>query len=327
MDKPLISICIPVYNGATFLKECLDSAVAQTFRNFEVVICDDGSMDASLAIAETYRQKHSFIRVYKNEFNLGLVGNWNRCIELAAGTWIKLLFQDDVLFPNCLQSFAQHAEAGYPLLVCRRNFMLNEQASPDDVDYYTNRVRTLENTGHYHSDNFAAITISKIAAANISLNFIAEPPLTLFKKQLVDEIGPFDSDLKQICDLEFFLRAASRFGIRYIPQQLCGFRIHTQSTTQKNISGKNYRLQYLEALTFALKLMSKPQFADFRKALSYGERFKLRLYIKYKSYIAFRAIGSKEEETQYNTLKQNYNVLWFNNYERFYLKLLTLLKS
>lgn len=326
MAAPLISICIPAYNGERYLRECLDSCIAQTFRDFELVICDDGSTDRTVAIAEEYARQHTFIRLYKNPANLGLVGNWNRCLELAAGTWIKFLFQDDAMTENCLQRFYEESGKGAELLVCRRDFLLDKETTADEKDYYQNRVRTLENTGHYHSNHFSPATLSTIAAQNISLNFIAEPSLTFFKKELLSKIGVFDADLKQICDLEFFLRVGSNYGLLYIPEQLCRFRIHAHSTTEKNITGRDYRLNYLETLTFALKLLAKPEFQALRKYISAAQQFKLRLYVKYKSYLAFKAMDSGNKAL-YQAVKEKYKPFFFKKADTMYLKLLALLKS
>jgi len=317
---------VPTYNGERYLRQCLDSCVSQSFKDFEVIVCDDGSADATCAVAEEYCHKYAFVRVFKNEKNIGLVANWNRCLELSAGTWIKFLFQDDLMYPGCLQRFYEHTGKNSDLIVCKRNFILDKEVTAAEKAYYTNQVRTLENTGQYNTSFFPAATISGIAASNISLNFIAEPSLTMFRKTLVKTIGSFDGDLKQICDLEFFLRAASNYGLIYIPEQLCGFRIHADSTTEKNIAGGNYRLDYIETLFYALKLLTKPEFRQFRKLLSPLHLFKLKLYVKYKSYLAFKHIETTSDQSLYGLLQKKYPQLLFKKYERPCLSMLEKLK-
>jgi glycosyltransferase involved in cell wall biosynthesis len=324
--KPLISICIPTYNGEKYLRQCLDSCISQSFRDFEVIVCDDGSADATSAIAEEYLRKYAFVKFYKNETNIGLVGNWSRCLELASGAWIKFLFQDDVMYPGCLQRFYEHTDKNSDLIVCKRNFILDKKVTDAEKDYYSNQVRTLENTGQYKGSFFTAATISGIAASNISLNFIAEPSLTMFRKTMLNAIGTFDDELKQICDLEFFLRAASNYGLLYIPEQLCGFRIHADSTTEKNIAGGNYRLDYIETLFYALKLLTKAEFKQYRKSLSPLQLFKLKLYVKYKSYLAFKHIATAADKSLYGQLQKKYPQLLFKRHEGPCLRLLEKLK-
>lgn len=327
MHNPLITICVPTFNGEKYLRECLDSCLSQTFRDFEIVICDDGSVDTTVSIVEDYAKKNGQIKFHQNDHNLGLVGNWNKCITLASGSWIKFLFQDDAMNANCLQRFCENMEGDSELIVCKRHFVLDKDATLADRDYYTNAVRTLENTGHYTSTWFSPKTISHIAAENISLNFIAEPSLMLFSKHALRQLGLFDKELKQICDLEFGLRLASNYGLRYIPETLCLFRIHAHSTTEKNLSSKNYWYTYLEAMAFAMKLVVKPEFKNFRTSITPLHFFKLKLYIKYKSYIAHAHIRTKEEGLEYELLKKNYPGLFYKKLEVVYLKPFAFLKS
>ncbi|MBL7918135.1 MAG: glycosyltransferase family 2 protein, partial [Bacteroidia bacterium] len=218
MNKPFVSICIPSYNGALYLSACIDSCIGQTYTNYEIIICDDGSTDNTLSIVEEYLKKSDKIRLLKNPQNIGLVGNWNKCIQEAKGEWVKFIFQDDYMEPDCLQKFVEAIKEDIYLVVCKRNFIIEKKATEDELDYYQRRVKTLENTGCFNSVNFKAQTISKIAANHISLNFIAEPSLSFIKKQVINKVGYFDSDLKQICDLEYLLRIASVYGLTYIPE-------------------------------------------------------------------------------------------------------------
>ena len=96
MNSPLVSICIPTYNGEKYLKECLDSCIDQTFKSYEIIICDDCSSDGTIKIIEEYAKIFPQIILFQNDGNLGLVGNWNRCIHHSNGEWIKFVFQDDI---------------------------------------------------------------------------------------------------------------------------------------------------------------------------------------------------------------------------------------
>lgn len=326
MNKPLISVCIPVFNGAVYLKACLDSVVAQTFANFEVIICDDGSSDNSYAICEEYVKKYNYIKLFKNQVNLGLVGNWNTCIKRSEGIWIKFLFQDDLMNPSCLEEMAKHTQAEVELMVCKRNFLIDKVTTEDERDYYARRVRTLENTGYYRSNNFSADVISIIAANNPSMNFIAEPSLTMFRRISIEKVGMFDPELKQICDLEFFLRIASVFGLRYIPQQLCTFRIHGASTTEKNVNSNNYYVEHIEASLFALKLLTKPEFMNFRSYIGASGTRKLRMFIKFRTYKASKAAVNTHDERLLSDLRSKYGRFMYQWYDIPVLKLYLLLK-
>ncbi len=301
MNNPLISICIPTYNGQNYLIQCLDSVVHQTFTNYEIIICDDGSVDSTITMVDDYALKYPNIIFYKNEKNLGLVGNWNKCIELAKGEWIKFVFQDDYISTECLQEFASQINDTNNLIVSKRNFILNKNANVVDRDYYDNHVRTLENTGHYTSNEFSLKMISKLAVNNICLNFIGEPTLCMFKKSVIHSIGLFNPDLKQICDLEFLQRLATNYGLTYLPVQNCYFRIHESSTTSTNLSNNQYQLSHIEPVLLAYLMLFDTQYQTFRNSLSFLEKLKLNFYFKVRGYEAF--VNSKH--TIENTLVYN----------------------
>lgn len=283
----LVSICVPTYNGEKYLKECLDSLLAQSYTNIEIIIVDDGSRDGTVQLVKAYEQKDQRLKLFVNEKNLGLVGNWNRCIEHSKGEWIKFVFQDDYLEYNCVQQFIEHAKKDTSLLVSKRSFILDKDATLLDKKYYETGVRTLENTAALVLGNIVSpVTISKVAAENIALNFIGEPSLTMFRKNVIDRIGYFNDDLAQICDLEFFLRLASETGLVYITEKICHFRIHGSSTTSGNLQEKTYILSYLEPIILVKKMLYDIQYASFRSSLTPGLIWKLKTFFKVRSYEA-----------------------------------------
>lgn len=286
MTNPLVSLCIPTYNGEKYLVECLESCINQSFKDYEIIICDDCSSDNTISIIESYASKYSNIKFYQNEKNLGLVGNWNKCLDLSSGAWIKFVFQDDYITYDCLEKFACKIGEHIQLIVCKRHFILPENANVDFAHYYNNVVRTLENTSSFKGKEFTPELISKIAVENICLNFIGEPSLIFFRKSVVKEIGFFNSSLKQICDLEFALRIATKYGLTYIPEKLCAFRIHEGSTTSTNVGGKYYEMHYIEPLLFSYELLFNIRFSAFRSSLNIFQLFKLKIYFQFKAYKA-----------------------------------------
>lgn len=111
--RALVSICIPAYNGAGTLAQTLDSIVAQAFDGLEVVICDDGSRDNTVAIAEGYAGRHSWIRVFRNETNLGMDRNFAATARRAAGEYVWFCGQDDIFEPGAFAKFRE-VQARHP---------------------------------------------------------------------------------------------------------------------------------------------------------------------------------------------------------------------
>lgn len=112
-DKSVVSIIVPVYNVSTFLSGCLESILAQTFTDYEVICIDDGSTDNSGEIADSYAAKDSRIKVVHQE-NKGLSGARNAGLDLAVGDYISFLDSDDYIHPQFLEKMLyviQHENA------------------------------------------------------------------------------------------------------------------------------------------------------------------------------------------------------------------------
>lgn len=104
-NKPLVSVIMPVYNGEKYLREAIKSILNQTYKNFELLIIDDGSKDKSIEIIEEYKKKDKRIRFFKNKKNRGTFKNYNYLIKnFAKGKYIAIQEQDDVSLKNRLQS-------------------------------------------------------------------------------------------------------------------------------------------------------------------------------------------------------------------------------
>lgn len=106
---PIISVALPVYNGERYLAEAIDSILAQTHVDFELIILDDGSTDASLDILRSYEKRDARIRFIYRE-NKGLVVTLNEIIDLAKGKWIARMDQDDIAMPQRFEKQLQWLE-------------------------------------------------------------------------------------------------------------------------------------------------------------------------------------------------------------------------
>jgi glycosyltransferase involved in cell wall biosynthesis len=118
MTAPLVSIGLPVYNGAAFLREALDSALAQDYPNFEVVVCDNASTDTTPAICGEYAARDPRIRYERNPRDLGALGNFARTAQQSRGIYFTWLPHDDYLAPSFLSETVAHLEANADATLC-----------------------------------------------------------------------------------------------------------------------------------------------------------------------------------------------------------------
>ena len=101
-ETPLVSVLMTAYNRDSFIASSIESVLAQTLDDLELVIVDDGSSDHTLEIARSYERLDPRVRVVVNERNLGDYGNRNRAAELARGSFLKYHDSDDLMYPHGL---------------------------------------------------------------------------------------------------------------------------------------------------------------------------------------------------------------------------------
>ncbi|MBV8882430.1 MAG: glycosyltransferase family 2 protein [Chroococcidiopsidaceae cyanobacterium CP_BM_RX_35] len=267
--KPLVSVCVPTYNGAKYLRECLDSVLAQTFTNFELIVVDDHSSDETLSIAQEYATQDFRIRVDQNKHNLGLVGNWNRCVELAQGEWIKFVFQDDLIEPTCLEQMLAASKPESAIICCRRIFMFEPGIPEDTRQEYRDFAENASMSKVF--PNLTEISASDYCQAILDqssyiINFVGEPTSVMLHRSVFRRFGYFNPYLIMYCDIEFWTRVAVHTGIIYIPETLAKFRVHDKATTVVSRAKRYYRAWMLDLLIFIHDLTFHPVYTPLRTA-------------------------------------------------------------
>ena len=100
MNDRKVSVIMGVFNSEKTLVTAIESVLSQTYRNWEFIICDDGSSDGSSQILAEYQQRNSRIRVLRNENNIGLAASLNRCLAFVNGEYIARMDSDDISLPD-----------------------------------------------------------------------------------------------------------------------------------------------------------------------------------------------------------------------------------
>lgn len=227
--KNKVSILIPVYNRELLLEECIESALNQTYDNFEVVIVDNASTDRTWEVCQAWAERDERIRIFRNDKNLGPVRNWQRCLDEATGEFCKFLFSDDKLLPDCIQTMVKTAKAtDCSVVICSALIGRTEEESKV---YYQqkhltrfNQIQYIEKlvVGELPVSPGAVLMKTLTARDNLHLDFQTS------KKQRYSEHGAGP-------DLMVILGAIKQGFAVTIEEPLCFFRAHTGSFSIGNM--------------------------------------------------------------------------------------------
>lgn len=212
-SRPLVTICIPVFNDHRYLAEAIRSAQAQaqSYPNLEILIVDNASTDGSAEIADEFAG--AGVRVFHNPGLLPIEQNWNRCLELAKGQYVTILPSDDALYTDA---------------IARRVTALEEDpevvfafSSRDVVDRNGNRI---VNPRFFRQGRIAGKTIVSRCVL-LATNVIGEPACVTFRKSAADRTDGFDNRLPYVIDLQFWLSLLDQGDAFAYREPQCLFRL------------------------------------------------------------------------------------------------------
>lgn len=248
-----------MFNGEKFLLEALESVKNQSYQNIELIISDDHSADYSLELA------NEFLKTFEKRFKLvanpkkGIGSNWNNCVRNANGKYIKFLFQDDILFSDCISEMVSMAETDQKvgMVYSNRAIIFN----PDDPAH----LAWIEGNGDLNKNWSIPLETGIFSGSRLlkdknlflkkPFNKIGEPTAILFKKEVFKQVGFFDTELIQFLDLEFSLLVLSGFKFGYINKELAAFRLHENQAS--NIYSKS---AFDEKKVFYIKVLRRTRF-------------------------------------------------------------------
>jgi glycosyltransferase involved in cell wall biosynthesis len=223
---PRISILVPVRNGLPYITECIDSVLSQSFEDWEMVISDNGSNDGTLKYLDTLND--SRIRIFKQEDNLGIMGNLNFLFSQAATPLAHILCADDYFTTeNSLHTIVNYWKTA-PLevgLVIYNNF----STSPRKINNPENGIPEIINPAQADLWFFTCGCLSN-NLSSVSL-----------RTELVEAAGLFNEDLPSAGDFEFWTRAARKVSIGLQKRQIVDVRRHEGSASNtQNIKAENF---------------------------------------------------------------------------------------
>ena len=232
--KIFYSFIIACYNSEKYLSETIDSIINQTYKNYEIILINDGSTDSTLSILKKYEKNYKFIRVFSNE-NKGLAYSRNFAVDKANYEWIVIMDHDDVCYPNRLSQYNK---------IISKNSDLGLIFS--DMTYFNDQTSFSR-----FEKNF---NYNKIYPYNLNLNknksfinlirygcFIGSSSV-VFKKSIFNKTQKFNTSYKFLTDYVLFLEFAKINNMFCIDIPLVKWRMHSSQSTNINSSLYYYEM-------------------------------------------------------------------------------------
>ncbi len=214
-----VSICIPTYKGEAFIGETIRSVLEQSYQEFEILVFDDSASDAVRTICENFDDDR--IIYFANDRQLGPKGNWNKCLEAAAGKYYKLLPHDDILYPGALERQVDllHTRMDVVLVFGARRIIKSSGKTLMERKPLGDEARSI--------GGLELVRQCLRSGGNI----IGEPGNGLIRTELARLIGSYDDTHSYTIDVDFWFRALAHGNAYYTGEFESAFRIHDSSWT------------------------------------------------------------------------------------------------
>jgi len=247
---------MPAYRAAWSIGKALESVLAQSLEDFELVVVDDCSPDETSDAIAAYSDPR--IRAYRNPINLGQAGATNRCIELARAPLVKFLHADDALEPDCLSAmtavFDEAPSVG--LVFARRHIDLEDPEALDLVEWKRVYGELHLPFGPLERINDGRALFDRYVSAGVPGNWVGEPSSVMMRRACFTRIGLFSERQRQILDTDMWLRAMFFYDVGFVDARLSRYFVGRNSVTGANVRDGGAWLDFLWLLE---GLMSLPE--------------------------------------------------------------------
>lgn len=217
---PKVTIAIPTYNRAKFLGAAIKSVLGQTYTNFELLIVDNASTDDTKTVIASFKDRR--IKYHKNSKNIGMMKNWNKCVELSIGKYLMILGDDDILYPDFLErSLAVHREnpkIGFSFAKCSK---INSNGK-----FITLWGYKFTPPGHLEKYKYLYYTIKYGAC-------LTNSSTVLINKKVFAKVGLFEAQYgTNTFDFNMWIKIALEYPVYFIDKIMSDYRIHKEQISE-----------------------------------------------------------------------------------------------
>ena len=271
-----VSVCVPIYNGALYIRDAIESILNQTVIPQEIIVSDSGSSDGTVNIIRDYADRTRIKLNILPTKTPGMVANWNSTIRAASGKYIKFLFQDDLLHVNCLEEMVKVAESDerIGLVFSQRNLLIEPSAEGDVFTTWLLRYQNLSAAlGELKTSQPGPSLLRSQDLLHEPLNKIGEPTAVLIRTSALRKVGLFNEKMRQLVDMEMWVRIMAISHVGYISKPLASLRVHPRRASNRHAAEQIDRFEH-DYLFDTLRIPTIYRLLDWRVrcALRFGQR-------------------------------------------------------
>ncbi len=224
--EPQVSVCIPTYNRAGLLGESIASVLAQTFRDFELIISDNASEDATESVVRSFGDGR--IKYTRNAKNFGHRENMNRCLMLSKGRYIAILPDDDMMVPDNLAAKVAVLTANPEVGLVHSKYHIVDDAG--QVIRY--------NTNWGHGPDRISDVLERRQDTLLSMYNPINMPTVLLRRACYERLGGFTDRTGLAFDYEYWMRIAVYYEVAFVAKPLVKWRIHAGTLTNIHLGAE-----------------------------------------------------------------------------------------
>jgi glycosyltransferase involved in cell wall biosynthesis len=217
---PLVSVIMNVRNGAAYLREAMDSVLAQSFADWELIVWDDGSIDDTARIVAEYHDPR--IRYFLSPEETPLGKARDRAIRQASGDWLAFLDQDDIWLPCKLEKQIKLIENGVGIIYGRTVLFDSRRGNLRDYDY---------------AHEFTALPQGNLFEELFSAGCFIAMSSAMLRRSAVADAGPIPDTIQVVPDYYLYAAISRRYQARAVQEVVCRYRLHASSMTASRAHG------------------------------------------------------------------------------------------
>lgn len=216
---------MPTFNRSNLLAEAIDSVLGQTFKDFELIICDNASSDTTQLVVESFSDDR--IVYVRNDKNIGVIKNWNKALDRSRGKYVTIFHDDDLMLPENLSVKVSLLDRYAHVGMVHSNFEMI-----DGDGKVIQQHRSMGEGGFREDDE---IEEGPQALQRLLTYNAVHVCSAVFRRECYEQLGGFTERIRLFPDWEYWMRIASRYAVAFVSKPLIKWRSHSASITEATL--------------------------------------------------------------------------------------------